>query len=142
MIEQQGSKTRRSPENVWIGTGAVRQHDGELPLYICNACGSEVVWATSQRTGRSYLAAVSHGYNGARYYVAANLHDCARVLARKSADAERYIAREVDEDETHAAIYRMNMEERAHEAGEHAESSAYSPYCVFELGGALRAARA
>jgi hypothetical protein len=140
MKENGMSKTTRSRENVWIGTGAVRQHDGKLPLYICNACGSEVVWATSTKTGRVYLANVSHGYNGARYYVAANLHDCARVLAYRDQMDQARIDREIQEEDAHAAIYLMNMEERAHEAGAHVDVSLDCPECLFALRVAQREA--
>lgn len=54
--------------------GAVRQNGGSLPIYVCNECGADVVWATSKRTGRKYLANISHGYNGARFYIGANVH--------------------------------------------------------------------
>jgi hypothetical protein len=68
------SKTRRGTG--YATTGAVRQTSGDLPVYICNACSAEVVWATSKRTGRKYLVNVSHGFHGQRFYVGADVHTC------------------------------------------------------------------
>ncbi len=78
------ARTHRSPENVWIGTGAVRQHDGKLPLYVCNTCGNDVVWVESKTTGRKYLANVSHGQNGHRFYIGANVHKCDEIMALRA----------------------------------------------------------
>lgn len=69
------AKTRRNSDGMFIGEGAVRQ-DGPLPGYICNACGEEVVWATSSRTGRKYLVNVSRGYHGQRFYIKRDVHEC------------------------------------------------------------------
>lgn len=69
------ARTRRSEENIWISGGAVSQ-DGKLPLYICNTCGHEVVWATSRKTGRKYLVNVYKGQSGARFYVKHRPHNC------------------------------------------------------------------
>lgn len=55
--------------------GAVRQ-DGTLPIYICNACNQEVVWATSKRTGGKYLANISRGFLDQRFYAKTNIHRC------------------------------------------------------------------
>lgn len=76
------AKTTRI-QGSYAGEGAVRQ-EGSLPLYQCNACGSEVVWATSNRTGRKYLVAISKGYHDQRFYVKANAHKCGEVLAERS----------------------------------------------------------
>lgn len=70
-------RTHRSPDGIWATGGAVNQHDGKLPIYVCNACGMDVVWATSKRTGRKYLVNISHGANGFRFYIGANIHRCA-----------------------------------------------------------------
>lgn len=51
------ARTTRVP-NRFASEGGVRQ-EGSLPLYICNGCGREVVWATSTKTGRKYLASCS-----------------------------------------------------------------------------------
>lgn len=72
------ARTHRSPDNTFAGVGAVHQTGGSLPIYICNECGRDVVWAESKRTGRKYLANVSRGYLGQRFYIAANVHDCKR----------------------------------------------------------------
>ena len=68
-------RTRRSPDGHSATGGAVRQ-DGPLPIYICNACGNDVVWATSTKTGRKYLANVYRGYLNQRYYVKRSAHQC------------------------------------------------------------------
>lgn len=54
--------------------GAVRQAGGDLPIYECTTCRHEVVWATSSRTGRRYLANVSQGSNGHRFYIGRIVH--------------------------------------------------------------------
>jgi hypothetical protein len=76
MTTQPQGRTRRSPDGAFAGTGAVRQHGSALPIYICNQCGNEVVWAESKRTGRKYLVNISHAYNGARFYIGSNVHQC------------------------------------------------------------------
>lgn len=84
------ARTRRSPDQGFASTGAVRQNGGSLPIYICNTCGGEVVWCESKRTGRKYLANVRHGHLGQRYYIAANVHgDCADLIEREAAYAAR-----------------------------------------------------
>lgn len=70
------ARTHRSPDGIYASTGAVNQVGGKLPIYVCNDCGRDVVWAESRKTGRKYLANVSRGYSGARFYIAANLHRC------------------------------------------------------------------
>ena len=70
------ARTRRSPDGIYASTGAVRQHSGSLPIYVCNGCLGDVVWCESKRTGRKYLVNVSRNYNGARFYVGSNLHKC------------------------------------------------------------------
>lgn len=86
MINTPTAKTRRSPDGAYASTGAVRQHGGSLPIYVCNTCGREVVWATSSKTGRKYLANVSHGYLGQRFYVAASVHGttCETEMRRRA----------------------------------------------------------
>lgn len=90
------SKTRRSPDGTYATPGAVKQAGGKLPIYICNGCNREVVWAESQRTGRKYLANISHGYLGQRFYIGANVHKCdlSSVLPidRDEQDADSYAA--------------------------------------------------
>jgi hypothetical protein len=76
---------------MYAGPGAVRQHEGKLPIYVCNDCGREVVWATSAKTGRKYLANISHGAQGARFYIGANVHECDR-----SRTPEAILDREID----------------------------------------------
>jgi hypothetical protein len=99
-------KTRRSPDGAFASVGAVRQSGGSLPIYICNGCGDEVVWATSQRTGRKYLARVHHGYLGQRFYVAASLHDCAK--RRSEIDAGLWEASwKIDNDHHFAYLFHL-----------------------------------
>jgi hypothetical protein len=76
-------RTRRAPDNGFASVGAVRQVGGTLPVYVCNACDTEVVWATSKRTGRKFLAQVSRGYMQQRYYVAASVHTDERCQRRQ-----------------------------------------------------------
>lgn len=88
--EQPAARTRRSPDRGYASVGAVRQGGGSLPTYFCNRDNTEVVWATSARTGRKYLANVSYGYKNQRYYIGANVHKCDEVLARREqADWDR-----------------------------------------------------
>jgi hypothetical protein len=68
------ARTTRVPDRFATG-GAVTQ-EGSLPLYVCNGCQGEVVWATSARTGRKYLANVWRKTNDARYYMKNDPHKC------------------------------------------------------------------
>lgn len=72
------ARTHRSPDKGYASTGAVRQHAGSLPVYICNTCGREVVWVESKRTGKPYLVTVTRGYLDQRFYMGHNVHprDC------------------------------------------------------------------
>ncbi len=81
------TKTTRTEDQGYASEGGVRQ-EGSLPTYRCNACGAEVVWATSRKTGRKYLVNVKHGYHGQRIYVKADFHprDCAEQKAQKLAE--------------------------------------------------------
>lgn len=67
----------------YVSDGAVAQ-DGVLKLMQCNACGAEVVWATSARTGRKYLVNVSRGHLDQRFYMKRNVHDCGDADARRA----------------------------------------------------------
>jgi hypothetical protein len=80
------ARTQRIPDT-FAGQGAVRQHGGSLPVYRCNACGREVVWCESKRTGRHYLVNVSRGYMDQRFYVGSNVHprNCAQLQAERLA---------------------------------------------------------
>jgi hypothetical protein len=69
------ARTQRNARGTYASGGAQHQ-DGKLPIYDCNACGAEVVWATSNRTGRKYLANCYQGMNGTRFYVKASPHKC------------------------------------------------------------------
>lgn len=62
-------------EDQWAGPGANRQ-EGPLPIYSCNTCHGQVVWATSRRTGGKYLVNVRQGYLQQRFYAKHDLHDC------------------------------------------------------------------
>ena len=75
--------TSRVP-NAFAGQGAVRQNGGTLPVYRCGECYGEVVWATSARTGRKYLANVFSGYHRQRYYIGASLHG--KVCAKRKSE--------------------------------------------------------
>jgi hypothetical protein len=78
--------------------GAVRnQTGGTLPVYVCNACDTHVVWATSARTGRRYLCDVSYGYHGQAFYIGRNVHRCDNVLAQREAHREAAITEARDE---------------------------------------------
>lgn len=96
---------------IYVGDGAVAQQ-GPKKLYTCNACGGDVVWLESKRTGKVYLASVYRG-QVARYYVS-KPHVCRTresepVPAVSPFDEAlkaltyRYIAREIDRDEYLAA---------------------------------------
>ncbi len=68
------TRTRRG--SGFASPGAVKAQGETLPVYICNGCQSEVVWAESKRTGRRYLVSVSTGRSGQRYFIGANVHKC------------------------------------------------------------------
>lgn len=89
-------RTRRAADGGFAGTGATAQHGGTLPVYVCTRCGKEVVWATSRRTGRKYLANVSHGYLDQRYYVGSSLHSDAycQDLQDRAAQERTRLARQ------------------------------------------------
>lgn len=110
----------------YAGPGAVRQSGGSLQVYSCNECGGEVVWATSRRTGKKYLANVSRGHNDQRFYIAANLHReperakspalvAAEMLAQGSHPALEALIDQMDDeaeseyDEAAADAYELTM---------------------------------
>ena len=97
--------TTRVPD-AYASQGAVRQNGGSLPIYRCGDCGADVVWVTSARTGREYLANVFSGYHRQRYYIGASLHgkECAeRVAEYDAADPERVVRREAEQAKREAA---------------------------------------
>lgn len=96
--------THRSPDGIWATGGAVAQHDGKLPIYVCDDCGRDVVWATSKRTGRKYLVTVSRGYLDQRFYMGQNVHRCDR-----SRTPEARLAREILDDEIAAEAYLIDQ---------------------------------
>lgn len=70
-----------------VGEGAVRQQ-GTKELYVCNACGGHVVWLTSKRTGKMYLANAFPTQGDGYYYVSSQVHkreECAERAARIAA---------------------------------------------------------
>lgn len=69
------AQTKRSEDSAYASGGAVTQ-DGLLPIYIHLACGRDVVWATSRKTGRKYLVNVYRGQAGQRFYVKHQPHKC------------------------------------------------------------------
>ena len=81
------ARTHRAPYGGFAGTGAVAQGGGSLPIYICNTCDHEVVWATAAKTGRKYLVNVSLGQGGQRFYIGSNIHR--DPVAVRSAEAVR-----------------------------------------------------
>ncbi len=110
-------RTTRDFDGAFATGGAVRQSGGSLPIYTCNACQGEVVWATSTRTGRKYLVNVSRGYNGNRFYIGSNVHKCAETQARlarfeTTADAAVEANREAAYDDMAADAYAHRDEDR------------------------------
>lgn len=88
------ARTQRLIENghaIYASDGGVAQ-EGPLPIYICNACRSQVVWATSSRTGRKYLVSISHSQSGARFYIKRNAHprDCGERLEAELAEVRAW----------------------------------------------------
>lgn len=84
------ARTRRyidaAGRTTYATPGAVRaQVGGDLPIYVCNTCDEQVVWATSARTGGRYLVDVTRGYRGQAFYRGTDLHRCDDVLARREA---------------------------------------------------------
>lgn len=118
------ARTHRSPDGVWANGGAVAQHDGKLPIYICNDCGREVVWATSARTGRKYLANISRGANGFRFYIGANIHQCSSGQPTGMAlDFE--IVREIENAEQYEAFCAEQYAASVECTASHTHSSAW-----------------
>lgn len=120
-------RTRRSPDGAYAGTGAVRQHDGKLPIYICNTCGREVVWATSSKTGRKYLANISRGHLDQRFYIAASLHDCGPELRRRE-----QAARDAETNAHYAFLFTLVDE---HDETGHPVAERMCPLCEAGLVG-------
>lgn len=83
------ARTRRSPDGLHARPGAVNQHGGKLPIYLCNTCDSDVVWCESKRTGRKYLANIYRGQGGARFYMGNQPHKCEEVLKQRAERAAR-----------------------------------------------------
>ena len=75
--QKPAQRTRRSSDKGFATAGAVAQHGGTLPVYICNPCGKEVVWCESKRTGRKYLVTVRRGHLDQRFYIGSQIHECA-----------------------------------------------------------------
>lgn len=76
-------RTTRVTPIAFATEGGVRQ-EGSLPIYRCNCCNRQVVWATSSRTGRRYLVDVQRGRSGQRFYVKAVAHTCPPPLPEES----------------------------------------------------------
>ena len=117
------ARTRLSDERIWIGPGGVRQTGGSLPLYICNGCGREVVWAESRTTGRKYLANVftGSGVYRTRYYIGASLHtveSCEAIVARR---IEEDLDREIAAADAFAAWTTLRAVSAARDRGDEAE---------------------
>ena len=71
-------------------SGGAQSQDGMLPIRNCKTCGNEIVFAKSLRTGKFYAVNISRGYHGQRFYVKANAHKCAEVMAQREADTAAY----------------------------------------------------
>lgn len=69
-METKQPRTRRGQGYASPG----RAKGSDLPIYICNKCHADVVWATSSRTGRKYLVTVSRKRSGNPYYMANFIH--------------------------------------------------------------------
>lgn len=108
-------RTVRVPD-AFAGMGAQRQAGGRLPVYECSTCGREVVWATSKRTGRRYLAEVQRGQADQRFYIGANVHTdeaCARRIAERDEFSAEVLRREVG-----ARVHEcMKAAQRLHNSG-------------------------
>ena len=63
----------RHGDPIWI-TGGANAQDGYKPLHRCTACGGDVVWVKSKRTGKNYPTDVFRGYHNQRYYMKAAPH--------------------------------------------------------------------
>ncbi len=94
---------------VFAGPGANSQ-DGRLAVHQCLACESEVVWATSRRTGKRYLCDVGRGYMDQRFYVKASAHfaTCEQTRSER-ADRLRADAAENDQ-EAHDSFERCDTD--------------------------------
>ena len=94
---------------IYVGEGAVRQQ-GPKKLYVCNACGRDVVWLESKRTGKVCLASVYSG-EVSRYYVS-RPHECKpreAEVAESAYDAayraltSKFVGKQMSRDEYLAA---------------------------------------
>jgi len=80
----------------YASEGAVRQ-DGLLPVAECKNCHSQIVWATSKRTGKKYPVNTFRGQGGRLFYIkrAAHTHEeCARRAEAFHAYKEQLVAEE------------------------------------------------
>jgi len=70
----------------YASDGAVAQ-GGSLKMKRCGACGGEVVFVQSKKSGKWYLADCFRKYNGGYYYVKASPHfkTCAERQERQEA---------------------------------------------------------
>lgn len=84
------ARTHRAADKGYASPGAVNQHGGDLPVYVCNTCQRDVAWAESRRTGRKYLVNVSRGYLDQRFYRGNDTHDCDYFLNQDRASAEAH----------------------------------------------------
>lgn len=106
-------------------SGGANTQDGNLKLYRCNTCRREVVWATSNNTGRKYLADVYTGQSGARFYVKASAHQCERPEDRRVSETLNARLAEVQamRDENNAAGYPAELLAKLNEALDRAEQT-------------------
>lgn len=91
-------------EQVQYATGGANFQDGALPICNCKHCGNEIVWATSNRTGKKYPVDIQNGYNNQRFYIKSNFHNC-RALDPKAIREDK-IARL--EEQYQEEIVKMN----------------------------------
>jgi len=63
-------------------SGGANAQDGALPIRKCKNCPGDIVWVTSNRTGKRYPVNISYGRSNQRFYVKTNFHKCDEVLAK------------------------------------------------------------
>ena len=105
----------------YASPGGVRQHGGSLPIRTCKTCAEDIVWVTSQRTGKSYPVNISRGYHGQRFYMGHNVHRCEDTFAKRAAaEAEReaLVAEEARVAAAHDLADQVLDMQRRYRAGE------------------------
>jgi hypothetical protein len=94
-----------------VSTGGVRGHSGgDTNLYVCNTCQSEVVWATSARTGRRYLCNVRRSYNDGRFFQGNDLHNCNEVITERDRVTDHLRNADITEARARVEVARLGIE--------------------------------